>query len=798
MPIDQFENSPFTTVISFHKVIETLEDIAENDEVSYRVDYAKALLKEVEKLPELRTGITTEEMIYENENLIKNLLADLFPTALNNNEIKAVSFPFQNFTFNFTNRFKKIIREAGSNFEMSIRDLTEDNFYIMNCCLILSVHYNENIDLMRPLFYDIPDAHGIIKHYKIMYNADFVEVIPTVHAKKLSQEEINELKNSYNNLDLWKEKFPPHSWILKGFGIISLFDVTVESAISNLKSKLLKADSENTSFENSELDETFKSVFKLPDIQVGFSFFSSVENHIIKVPNKLHIKSFISTLEIDQKKLISLFNEIFDYLVLTKENLIISDIDVLIEDENFKELGYYFKQKGIESFIFTPVFTVEQISGIIELVSGTKYALNTINAQKLNDVTPFITDTFERIQNDIRNQLEAFIQKEYTTIHPSVYWKFLEEARKYFFELSETNYIYKEIVFDKVFPLYGASDIKSSTILRNRAITKDLQDQLHWLLSIFYLVDDENNKLLFDQRIFELKEFQNLLEEGLSSGIEQEINKYINQKIHPLLKNITDEEVIREKVAAYLSLFDEESQSFYQERKRFDTALNHINKRLAEILDAAQITAQNIFPHYYERFVTDGVEHNIYIGSSITPSKIFDQIYLQNLRLWQIQTLCKMQNFIQQNSQHEMPFMFEMTSLILVYDTPVSIRFRMDEKRFDIDGNHNIKYEVIKKRIDKAFIKNSDERIVQSNMLTIVYMNEEQKNEYTDYLTFLASKAILDTEIQQFDIEDLAGVSGLKALRVNIAQNPFEESSHYYTSKDLIQLKTDAFKSENK
>lgn len=348
-----------------------------------------------------------------------------------------------------------------------------------------------------------------------------------------------------------------------------------------------------------------------------------------------------------------------------------------------------------------------------------------------------------------------------------------------------------------MFPLYGASDIKSSTILRNRAITKDLQDQLQWLLSIFYLVDDENNKLLFDQRIFELKEFQNLLDEGLSSGIEQEINKYINQKIHPLLKNITDEEVIREKVDAYLSLFDEESQSFYQERKQFDTALNHINKRLAEILDTAQITAQNIFPHYYERFVTDGVEHNIYIGSSITPSKIFDQIYLQNLRLWQIQTLCKMQNFIQQNSQYGLPYVFEMTSLILVYDTPVSIRFRMDEKRFDIDGNHNIKYEVIKKRIDKAFIKNSDERIVQSNMLTIVYMNEEQKNEYKDYLTFLSLKGILDTEIQQFEIEDLAGVSGLKALRVKIAQRLFDET-HYYTSKDLVQLKTDAFKSENK
>jgi hypothetical protein len=50
-----------------------------------------------------------------------------------------------------------------------------------------------------------------------------------------------------------------------------------------------------------------------------------------------------------------------------------------------------------------------------------------------------------------------------------------------------------------------------------------------------------------------------------------------------------------------------------------------------------------IFPHYFERFKTDGVEHNLYIGASISSSKPFDLIYLNNLRLWQFQTLCKME-----------------------------------------------------------------------------------------------------------------------------------------------------------
>ena len=61
-----------------------------------------------------------------------------------------------------------------------------------------------------------------------------------------------------------------------------------------------------------------------------------------------------------------------------------------------------------------------------------------------------------------------------------------------------------------------------------------------------------------------------------------------------------------------------------------------------ELIDNEQGNIQQIYPHYYERFRTDGVEHNIYIGNSITPNKIYDDIYLYNLRLWQLQIMSKM------------------------------------------------------------------------------------------------------------------------------------------------------------
>ena len=106
------------------------------------------------------------------------------------------------------------------------------------------------------------------------------------------------------------------------------------------------------------------------------------------------------------------------------------------------------------------------------------------------------------------------------------------------------------------------------------------------------------------------------------------------------------------------------------------------------------------------------------------------------------------------------------TSLILAHSNPLAIRFRMDEKRFDVDGAYNIRYEILKKRIDKAYIKGTSERLTQPGKLSIVYSQDWEADEYIQYLTYLQSIDYLDKTIERLDLEDLQGTSGLQALRV--------------------------------
>ncbi|KQW97381.1 GAF domain-containing protein [Flavobacterium sp. Root420] len=784
MDIHLHNESPFKTIISFHKLIESFEEIASSN-IDYRANYAKAILQQIESIPELRTGIEDYSIIKNNEALIKYILADLFPTALTQNEIKAVTIPFQNISFNYTERFKKILRNAGDEFYMEIRDFDDHQFYINNCCLILSSYYKQRIDFNKPFFYDIPDEDGIEKHYRILYNADFMEITPTENAVPLTQDDIDTLIDNYDDIELWKSKFPKGSWILKGFGIVSLFDATTESAISNLKSNLLKPDTKSVATDEI-IANIFKSIFKIPDLRVGFIIYNPEEEKFVK-PTKLEsqLQSFLLShdQEIDCKN--AFFGCSFENLLNKKEPFVISSVSKFIEESPNKKLGEHLLKQNIQSCVFAPVIKEDHLLGVLELVSSDVRALNSVNVKKLELVLPYLTDTIDRYNTDMQHQIEAIIQREYTTIHPSVYWKFRKESQNYFQNNNPTkDYIFKEIVFKNVYPLYGQIDIKGSSEHRNETVKRDLKSQLNTLLEIFDNQKPNSNLVLLEQRKFELESLRDELDFPLKADTEQHIQRYIEDEIHPILRNTKGNAKNEKLEELYFENLDEKTGLFYQERKKFDNAMSIINKKLASVLDKKQLEAQQIYPHYYERFKTDGVEHNLYIGSSISPSKPFDIMYLHNLRLWQLQTLCEME-LEHHQLKESLPYELDVTSLILVFSAPLSIRFRMDEKRFDVDGTYNARYEVVKKRIDKANIKGTKDRITEKEKITIVYSQNNEETEYLKYIKYLQHKKVLEPAIEQFEVEDLQGVSGLRAIRVKVINNTASPAKKI-TYQDLL------------
>jgi hypothetical protein len=205
-------------------------------------------------------------------------------------------------------------------------------------------------------------------------------------------------------------------------------------------------------------------------------------------------------------------------------------------------------------------------------------------------------------------------------------------------------------------------------------------------------------------------------------------------------------------------------------------------------MEKEQEEVQKVFPHYYQHFVTDGVEFNMYIGQSIVPGHSFNKLYLKNLRLWQLTHLIRIAQ-LNYKLQLELDLPLQTTQLVLSYNEAISIEFRTDERKFDVEGTHSARYEVIKKRIDKVYIRDSNERLVKVGTLAIVYSSSSEAREYSQYIKFLKKQHLLTGETERLELESLQGVDGLKALRINILFEDFE--SEFKISKGAVE-KSDA------
>lgn len=779
--------SPFILKISFNKYLERYEELAKSDDefVAFK---AKKILESQLAYPILRDGFSEVAILEKYRKEISFILQDTFNEVLSLNEIKTASIPFHDIIFNSSQRFQNIIKTAGNNYELKIANIPVNEKYIFGCIIILKACYGYDLNIQRPIFYSIPDANGIMRYYKILYNADFIEVTPTEKAIKITPEDIDELINNYENIELWKSKFPENSYLLKGFVISNIFDVTNDQAISKIKSSLIVGDKRMKNNFIEQFQEVFQSLLNVKELRVGFSIYNKKEQSFESVYGE-NINSFL--LKNQEREHCDTCLCSLTYKRLIEKNKYVAISNVFKTYENSTKQAPQVKtlyDQNIGSAILAPIYNEKELLGVLELVSDKPNKLNSINANKLADIMPHIVAAVERSKKEEENLIEAVIQKECTSIHSSVHWKFKNEAKRFIKqELNGNPVSFNKIVFKEVYPLYGQIDIKGSSEARNWATKHDLSAQLTTVKNILIKATSLDSLPIYDQYLFQINSFLSDLERNFQVDSEQIITRFLTNEIDKLFTHTIKSNQLKDIITTYYKDLDNNIHVIYKHRKAYDETVTLVNKKLANLLDEKQVAAQKMYPHFFERFKTDGIEHSMYIGESITKENSFNPIYIQNLRLWQLQVMCEMENTFYQ-MQPEFPMKLDVASLILVFNTPLTISFRMDEKKFDVDGTYNARYEVVKKRVDKAFIKGTNERLTQKGKISIVYSQKQDEREYLKYITFLQSKHYLGTEVETLELEDLQAVTGLKAIRVNILYTTNKTDKSFYSYEDLIKV----------
>ena len=416
-----------------------------------------------------------------------------------------------------------------------------------------------------------------------------------------------------------------------------------------------------------------------------------------------------------------------------------------------------------------PLYYQDDLIGMLELASPHPGDIHAMNAMKLRQVLPLFSMAIKRSMDELENRIQAIIKDQCTAIHPAVEWRFRQAALHWIAQRKQGILAEMEpIVFDEVYPLYGVSDIRGSSRHRSAAIQADLTEHLHLVKQILHTGYGCKPLPIFDELAYHVGKRIAQLDTGLGAGDETTILEFLHREVEPLFEHLQELcPEVDEFIQAYRAAVEPGLGTLYQRRKDFEESVTQINETLSSYLDAEEEKAQAMFPHYFEKHKSDGVEFGIYIGKSLVEDSQFDMLYLHNLRLWQLMVMCGMARQAEQVKDN-LRVPLEMAHLILVQHTPLSIRFRLDEKRFDIDGAYNMRYEIVKKRIDKATIRGSHERLTQPGKIAIVYSQPREAMEYHGYIAYLQDAGYLTAELEDVDLEDLEGARGLKALRVTV------------------------------
>ncbi|WP_285545483.1 hypothetical protein [Dyadobacter frigoris] len=577
------------------------------------------------------------------------------------------------------------------------------------------------------------------------------------------------LENEDEILKLLVTKLPLKNFSFDGFRRIEANDITDQYILDNLEKQIIEAKSSPA---QELLIESVvkKALYDISDRQdLVFNLMP-----MLLVNDKYTFENPRASPELNKDSLDQrqLRNKIYQFLSaiyrLEPKRVFLR----IIDDEFADKYSYlkFLRDQNVNSYALLPVFFRNSLVGVLEIYTNNISSLSKDILFKIEILMPALAIFFQQSIYLFERDMEKIIWDNFTSIQPSVKWKFNEAAWQYIksSENSDGSGEMGTVGFDQVYPLYGAVDIKNSSVRRNEALINDLSVNLALVLDTLKVLLSETEFPLLKEKIFLCENWLEKINLEPENVLGTELEDFIEYDLNCFLRDFgrTNRD-IASCIQSYFDAVHEGTGKTGNHRKNLEYSMNAVISLINTHIENIRVSAQKDYPCFFEKFRTDGVEYDIYIGQSMSPGRFFQHLYIQNLRLLQLSNMISIAKDVYL-LQESLPVAIETTQLIFVHSHYIDILFRKDERRFDVEGAYNIRYQIVKKRIDKVHIKDTSERLTAPEKIAFVFFNQKDAEELTMHIQFLQLQKLLKDDLEILELESLQGVVGLKALRVGI------------------------------
>lgn len=738
-----------------------------------KINFFKYLLQEFSTYPELSEPIPLANT--GKYNKLYELIYTALSPILNDEEehLWAIAKPVSPCFYYGTSAFYHVLLDNGTDLRNNIslpskaeleRNILK-NFYN----LILRRFYDFSLDGQPYVIKSTVDAQThLLTYYRMDVDNRFLTITHRGKLPELTLENAKAyLKEETNSIEVLRELLPPEMFTIEGISIMTLTDVTGEYALESVKTAILEHNQSREGWNSTVLSSALKSLVGTDSIDFGLLPYIRLNQKTL-----LYSHEGFDSVILQQARKDGIpeteFTALADTFIAHPRRLLFPKISG--QDYNAYPMLRLINEAGVQSYALFPLYYNAQLVGGLELYSRDSAAFTGSAMAKIETAFPLMAQLFQNIITDFNNEIMTIVTDKFTGLQPAVQWRFYQEAYDYMKSGNwKRNLPIGEIHFKDVHPFYGAVDIRNSSIERNLMIRKDLYAHFEvletTLLNLRTRLPGTFEHTLPQHSAWDHKKFEEISDREIMKTddyLQRQLPPYMNllKDVHPEVADLIDQ---------YFELTGPDGKIF-ENRNNYELSMQMINHALNRRLDDFNAELQEIYPCYFEKFRTDGIEFDIYMGQSITPDRPYTEMLLQDFRFRQLRVIAETTRITAALTSH-LPIPLETTQLIFVYGKLIDIAFRTDEQRFDVEGSYNIRYQMVKKRIDKAHIKDSSERLTQPGKIAIIYFESAEAQEYMEYIRKLQSVNLLTQSIEYLEVEELQGVEGLKALRVEVALN---------------------------
>ncbi|ETX02864.1 MAG: hypothetical protein ETSY2_34675, partial [Candidatus Entotheonella gemina] len=549
--------------------------------------------------------------------------------------------PFQLQTFYTSPRFKQMFTGGDGRIQgrVNVDGQTVDHVKVLHAyAYILQHFYDIQLEFDYPLIFTAIDpGTGLDRHFRIDFDARFTTVKTVGPLPSLTEADKQHLLAHLADPHELMSLLPPERFAFEGFAIINAVDVTDQEVISSLKRDLIEKESIISNARFYGLQQRMQTLFRKPDLFFELSALQGDE--VLSLNCNRQIEYSCIYADSEHHCINEYEGSVYARACCEGEVLLVEDLTTYphrteIEDKLIRQ--------GLRNFVVAPLHYQDNLIGTLSLGSPRPGDLHALNIMKLRDVLPLFAVSIHRSLEEFDTRLQAVIKEQCTAIHPSVEWRFRQAALRWteqYFSKSMTEM--EPIVFDNVYPLYGVSDIRSSSRQRSAGIQADLLEHLRMAQDILCLGHGHKPLPILDHMAHHVGKWKSHIAADFGAGDELSVIDLLRRDVEPLFETLSQfSPEIAEKIDTYRSAIDPQLGTIYRRRRDFEESVMCINEVLSSYLDKEQEKAQAMFPHYFEKHKSDGIEYGIYIGASMVENGQFDLLYLHNLRLWQLMVMC--------------------------------------------------------------------------------------------------------------------------------------------------------------